>query len=137
MPADVAMQTSFVHLEQQKESFRNTEDMSGDMTLLRHKGGDQPVQVIVYRTSVDHFAVIYHQEKVSRPLAVLNLRNTTIERLDNQNFMVRQGGCDTPVALTFHLDNPNDIESWIVAFSARSSTQTHHSNLPIVEEEEI
>lgn len=155
MPADVAMHTNFLHFDKSAgtsgggttsttksnvDSCWNTENMGGCMTLLGPAGalhGRQSVQVQVYRTSVEHFAVIYPQKKVSRPLGVLNLRNTTIERLGDEGFLVRQKGCDSPVVLTFLLENPKDIDYWILAFTARSSPLMHQSSLPIVEEEEI
>lgn len=154
MPADVAMHTNFLHLEKSAgsssssqtttsnvDSCWNTENMSGCMTLLGPAGalhhGRQDVQVKVYRTSVEHFAVIYPQKKISRPLGVLNLRNTTIERCGDEGFCVRQKGCDSPVALTFLLETPKDIDYWVLAFTARSSPLVHQSSLPRVEEEEI
>ena len=143
MPADVAMHTNFLHFDKTSsqqsnvDSCWNTENMGGDMTLLGPNGHRQSVQVKVYRTSVEHFAVIYPQKKISRPLGVLNLRNTTIERLGDDGFMVRQKGCDTPVALTFLLENAKDIDYWVLAFTPRSSPLMHQSSLPIVEEEEI
>lgn len=148
MPADVAMHTNFLQLDKSSgkqrsnvDSCWNTENMSGCMTLLgpqQHCGAihRQSVQVKVYRTSVEHFAVIYPQKKVGRPLGVLNLRNTTIERLADRGFLVRQRGCDSPVALTFLLEDSIDLDYWIMAFTPRSSPLLHQSSLPIVEEEE-
>lgn len=144
MPADVAMHTNFLHFDKTSsqpsnvDSCWNTENMAGCMTLLGPNGGHrQAVQVKVYRTSIEHFCVIYPQKKISRPIGVLNLRNTTIERIGDEGFLVRQKGCDSPIALTFLLDNPKDIDYWILAFTPRSSPLLHQSSLPIVEEEEI
>ncbi|KAJ8679632.1 hypothetical protein QAD02_015419 [Eretmocerus hayati] len=157
MPADVAMHPNFLHLEKQQPGTSssltstskqqldsrswNTENMSGHMRL-QGPGGEQSVQVMVYRTSLEHFAVIYPlQKRMCRPLGVLNLRNTTIERCglagDKQGFLVRQKGCDSPLALTFIPEEPADIEYWMLAFTARSSPLVHQSSLPRVEEEEI
>lgn len=143
MPADVAMHTSFLQFSKTSlndsniDSCWNTENMSGYMTLLGPSGHRQGVQVKVYRTSVEHFAVIYPQKKVCRPLGVLNLRNTTIERFGDEGFLVRQKGFDSPVALTFLVECKKDLDYWILAFTARHSPLVHQSSLPIVEEEEI
>ncbi|CAD6208636.1 GSCOCG00010613001-RA-CDS [Cotesia congregata] len=144
MPADVAMHTNFLQFNQSSlkdsniDSCWNTENMSGYMTLIGPKGHRQGVQVKVYRTSVEHFAVIYPQKKVCRPLGVLNLKNTTIERLRDEGFVVRQKGFDTTtITLTFLVENKKELDYWILAFTARSSPLVHQSSLPIVEEEEI
>lgn len=143
MPADVAMHTNFLQFsknslnESNIDSYWNTENMSGYMTLLGPNGHQQNVQVKVYRTSVEHFAVIYPQKKVCRPLGVLNLRNTTIERFEDDGFLVRQKGFDSPVALTFLVECKKELDYWVSAFTARHSPLVHQSSLPIVEEEEI
>ena len=160
MPADVAVQPNYLqqqsdsqhhnhhhhhhHLSQNEKSTGNavdscwhTENVSGNMKLVSPDGQKQPCQVNVYRTSVEHFAVIYPESNSTRPLGVLNLRNTQIERIGDDGFQIRQRGCDTPVALTFFLENTKDIDFWILAFTPRSSPLAHHSCLPIVQEEEI
>lgn len=142
MPADVAMHTNFLQFNQSSlkdsnvDSCWNTENMSGYMTMIRRNGPRQ-VQVKVYRTSVEHFAVIYPQKKVCRPLGVLNLRNTTIERYGDEGFLVRQKDFDGSIALTFLMENKKELDYWILAFTARTSPPVHQSSLPIVEEEEI
>jgi hypothetical protein len=142
MSADVLMHTNFLHFDKSSSkqstvtSCWNIENISGYMTLLDSSGDHrQLVQVKVYCTSIEHFAVIYRQKKMCRPLGVLNLRNTTTERFSDEGFLVRQKGYDTPVSLTFLLENSKDIDYWILAFTARSSSLMHQSSLPIVEEE--
>ena len=143
MPADVAMHTNFLQFNQSSlkdsnvDSCWNTENMSGYMTLMGPNGHRQSVQVKVYRTSVEHFAVIYPQKKVCRPLGVLNLKNTIVERYGDEGFLVRQKGIDSPIALTFLMENKQELDYWIIAFTARTSPLMHQSSLPIVEEEEI
>lgn len=143
MPADVAMHTNFLQFNQSSlkdsnvDSCWNTENMSGYMTLVGPNGHRQSVQVKVYRTSVEHFAVIYPQKKVCRPLGVLNLKNTIVERYGDEGFLVRQKGIDSPIALTFLMENKPELDYWIIAFTARTSPLMHQSSLPIVEEEEI
>lgn len=116
-----------------------TETKSGSVTLISANGRKQGVNVIVYRTSLEHFAVLYPQKKICRPLGVLNLRNTRVEKLNDKQqcgFIVRQQGYDTPMSLTF-LCEPRDLDTWIMAFSSRCSpTLRHQSSLPIVEEDE-
>ncbi|KAL6254428.1 hypothetical protein P5V15_014477 [Pogonomyrmex californicus] len=142
MPADIS-HTNFLQYNQSSlknsnvDSCWNTENMSGYMTLIGPNGHRQRVQVKVYRTSVEHFAVIYPQKKICQPLGVLNLRNTTVERYEDEGFLVRQKGGDLPIALTFLMEKKNELDYWILAFTARTSPLVHHSSLPIVEEEEI
>lgn len=142
MPADIS-HTNFLRYNQSSlknsnvDSCWNTENMSGYMTLIGPNGHRQRVQVKVYRTSVEHFAVIYPQKKICQPLGVLNLRNTTIERYEDEGFVVRQKGGDLPIALTFLMEKRSELDYWILAFTARTSPLVHHSSLPIVEEEEI
>ncbi|KAM0736089.1 hypothetical protein ACS0PU_010050 [Formica fusca] len=141
MPADVAMH-NFLQFNQSSlkdsnvDSCWNTENMSGYMTMIRRNGHRQ-VQVKVYRTSVEHFAVIYPQKKVCRPLGALNLRNTTIERYGDEGFLVRQKDFDSSIAVTFLMENKKELDYWILAFTARNSPLVHQNSLPIVEEEEI
>lgn len=136
MPTEVAVnhQENFLAAQQPV----TTETKSGSITLIAPNGRKQGVNVIVYRTSLEHFAVLYPQKKICRPLGVINLRNTNVERLgDKQHgFKVRQLGYDTPMTLTF-LCEPRDLDSWFVAFTSRCSpTLRHQSSLPIVEEDE-
>lgn len=115
----------------------------------------------VYRTSLEHFAVVYPQKKVCRPLGVLNLRNTRVERLSSDvsrnpltnalgdikirgrsrdeplaGFIVRQRGFDTPNCLTFISESPKDVDSWVKAFTAQQTATLHAPPLPMVEEDE-
>lgn len=108
---------------------------SGNVTLVSMNGRKESVHVKVYNTSLEHFCVLYPQKKICKPLGVLNLKNTKLERLDNNDsFIVRQLGFDTPLSLTFVVENCRDLESWILAFTNRSSPT--FSPLPIVEEDE-
>lgn len=139
MPTEVAManlESGF--FSRQETSPVSTETKSGSITLIAANGRRQGVNVIVYRTSLEHFAVLYPQKKICRPLGVINLKNTTVEQLkDKQHgFLVRQLGFDTPMTLTF-LCEPRDLSSWTMAFTSRCSpTLRHQSSLPIVEEDE-
>lgn len=140
MPADVATCSRTPFLQNMDYGCRNPEEMSGYMTLIGPAKQKQPVHVKVYRTSLEHFAVVCPQKKVCRPLGVINLRNTCLEPLATETkqpgFVVRQRGFDTPMCLTFISESPRDLDSWIVAFTSRSSPTLHQSSLPIVEEDE-
>lgn len=117
----------------------STETKSGSITLIAPNGRRQGVNVIVYRTSLEHFAVLYPQKKICRPLGVINLRHVSIEQLPDKQqcgFKVRQQGYDTPMTLTF-LCETRDLDGWLVAFTSRCSpTLRHQNSLPIVEEDE-
>lgn len=60
-----------------------------------------------------------------------------IERYGEEGFLVRQKGFDSPIALTFLVENKKELDYWMMAFTARTSPLVHQSSLPIVEEEEI
>ncbi|KAB0796514.1 hypothetical protein PPYR_10575 [Photinus pyralis] len=116
-----------------------SEIQSGSLTLIAMNGRRQGVNVKVYRTSLEHFAVLYPQKKICRPLGVINLRHTTVENLNDKQagFKVRQLGYDTPMSLTFLCESPREIDTWLAAFTSRCSpTLRHQSSLPIVEEDE-
>lgn len=143
MPADVASCSRtppFLQKEVDYGYHTSPEMMSGYMTLSAPGRHRQPVHVKVYRTSLEHFAVVSPQKKICRPLGVLNLKNTLLEQLPAESkqtgFMVRQKGFDSPTCLTFLPETPMDLEDWIVAFTCRSSPTLHQSSLPIVEEDE-
>jgi hypothetical protein len=141
MPTDVNVAGCSTYLQDATtdSTYWNPETMSGSMTLVGPGKHCQSVQVKVYRTSLEHFAVLYTQKKVCRPLGVLNLRNTCVERLLGEKqpgFTVRQRGFDTPMCLTFLSESPRDVDSWMLAFTSRSSPTVHQSSLPIVEEGE-
>lgn len=142
MPADVAScsRSPFLQKEVDFGYHTNPEMMSGYMTLLGPGKHRQPVHVKVYRTSLEHFAVVCPQKKVCRPLGVLNLRNTVVERLPadtkQAGFLIRQRGFDTPMCLTFIAENPREMDDWIVAFTSRGSPTLHQSSLPSVKEDE-
>ncbi|XP_026287717.1 uncharacterized protein LOC113213023 [Frankliniella occidentalis] len=57
------------------------EAKSGGLILVGPGKHTQHVQVKVYRTSLEHFAVVFPQKKVCRPLGFVNLRHTAVARL--------------------------------------------------------
>lgn len=146
MPTEVVAQTSFlgktsreVRDHQTCPSSPNTETMSGNLTLQSMNGRRQGVHVKVYRTSLEHFAILYPQKKICRPLGVLNLKNTRLETLPDKakaGFTICQNGYDTPMALTFYMEIPRELDDWIVAFTNRGSPTLRHSSLPSVQEDE-
>lgn len=143
MPTEVVMANrERVFLNKNREErttpYPNTETMSGNMTLVSMNGRRQGIHVKVYRTSLEHFVVLYPQKKICRPLGVINLKNTRLEMLPDKKsgFTICQHGYDTPMALTFLIETPRDLDSWVVAFTSRASPTFRHSALPIVEEDE-
>ncbi|KAK7792448.1 hypothetical protein R5R35_001037 [Gryllus longicercus] len=118
----------------------SAEELSGRLALLGPGSHRQDVLVRVYRTSLEHFAVLYPAHKsVSRPLGVLNLRNTRVEALaaPQSGFTVRQRAPDAPNALTFvPLEEARALEEWLLAFTWRGSPSLHASPLPAVQEDE-
>lgn len=141
MPAGVASCSRSPIIQKEVECPTNPEMMNGYLTLLLSNKHQEPVHVKVYRTSLEHFAVVCPQKKVCRPLGVLNLRNSVVERLpaDSQQhgLLVRHRGLDTPLTVTFLTENAREVEEWVAAFTSSSSPTRHQSPLPIVEEEEV
>ncbi|KAF5300005.1 hypothetical protein FQR65_LT09261 [Abscondita terminalis] len=125
MPTEVAMSTT-THSNLVNNAVLSpicSEIKSGSLTLIAMNGRRQGVNVKVYRTSLEHFAVLYPQKKICRPLGA--------------GFKVRQQGYDTPMTLTFLCESPRELDTWLVAFTSRCSpTLRHQSSLPIVEEDE-
>lgn len=110
---------------------------SGFLVLLRPEKHRQDVRVVVYCTSLEHFAVIYPRKRLSKSMAVVNLKNTSIEKTEMDiGFTVRQKGYDNTVCARF-LCCERDMDSWIAAFTSRTSpTSQHHSSLPVLVEAE-
>ncbi|CAG4938147.1 unnamed protein product [Parnassius apollo] len=115
----------------------DAEVKSGFLVLLGPGGMRQDVRVVVYRTSLEHFAVIYPRKRLSKSIGVVNLRNTSVERVDsNSGFFVRQKGYDNTISAKF-LCSERDIEAWLLAFAPnKSSNCHHHASLPVLVEAE-
>ncbi|XP_072945319.1 uncharacterized protein [Epargyreus clarus] len=115
----------------------DAEVKSGFLVLLGPGGIRQDVRVVVYRTSLEHFAVMYPRKRLSKPLGVVNLRNTTTERVDAScGFFVRQKDYDNAVSAKF-LCSERDIDAWLSAFSHRTCGQAPHAaSLPVLVEAE-
>lgn len=113
-----------------------SEVKSGFLVLLGPGGMRQDVRVVVYRTSLEHFAVIYPRKRVSKAIGVVNLRNTTVEQADtNCGFTVRQKGYDNTISAKF-MCSERDVESWLAAFTSRASPHCALASLPVLLETE-
>lgn len=113
-----------------------SEIKSGFLVLLGPGGMRQDVRVVVYRTSLEHFAVIYPRKRLSKPIGVVNLRNTAVEQAEaNSGFIVRQKGYDNAVSAKF-LCAEREVAAWMDAFSTRSSPHSLHTSLPVLVETE-
>ncbi|CAH0719255.1 unnamed protein product, partial [Brenthis ino] len=137
MPTDIMSSCRAEHFEQGFiKKTCDAEVKSGFLVLLSPGGMRQDVRVVVYRTSLEHFAVIYPRKRLSKPTGVVNLRNTTVERVDsNCGFSVRQKGYDNTVSTRF-LCLERDIEAWLTAFTAMPATCQHSTSLPVLVETE-
>lgn len=138
MPTEIALHPrEKISRRYSQNNHPNAESKSGNLTLIAMNGRKQCVSVKVYNTTLEHFVVIFPQKKICKPLGVLNLKNTRVERIEdgkNNTFTVRQVGFDTPMALSFEVEHTRELEDWILAFTNRSSPV--FSPLPIVEEDE-
>ncbi|RZF45868.1 hypothetical protein LSTR_LSTR013073 [Laodelphax striatellus] len=140
MPVDVACSSGARFFEKIGYTQHNVEEMDGYLTLVGPGKVKQAVHVKVYRTSLEHFAAVYPQKKICRPLGVINLRNTCVERLQGDpeiaGFTVRQRGYDTTTCITFICEAPREIDAWLAAFASCTSPTVHQTSLPSVLEDE-
>lgn len=114
----------------------DAEVKSGFLVLLGPGGMRQDVRVVVYRTSLEHFAVIYPRKRLSKAIGVVNLRNTSVERAEaSTGFVVRQKGYDNTISAKF-LCSEREVESWLAAFTSRPSPCQHPASLPVLVEAE-
>lgn len=137
MPTDIIPATC--RAESFGQGFKKTSDAevkSGFLVLLGPGGMRQDVRVVVYKTSLEHFAVIYPRKRLSKPIGVVNLRNTAVERAESSaGFVVRQKGYDNTISAKF-VCSERDVESWLAAFTSRTSQCHHHTSLPVLLEAE-
>lgn len=113
-----------------------SEVKSGFLVLLGPGGMRQDVRVVVYRTSLEHFAVIYPRKRVSKPIGVVNLRNTSVEQAEsNTGFVIRQKGYDNTISAKF-LCSEREVASWVIAFTSNASPHSVHTSLPVLVEAE-
>lgn len=137
MPTDVIMSSSCAERFGSKFNKKtcDTEIKSGFVVLLGPGGIRQDVRVVVYRTSLEHFAVMYPRKRLSKPIGVVNLRNTSVEGADSRSgFVVRQKGYDNTILANF-VCSERDMESWLSAFTSRSSP-VQQKILPVLLEAE-
>lgn len=115
------------------------------------KGLSQRVFVRVYRTSSEHFAVLYPVRAIitaCRPLASLNLKSCTVKPLPGNEFRISPRACEG-LAVTFKRieGTKNDVPicDWLRAFSEvqtqdpghrRKKVSDHRLPLPVLEESE-
>ncbi|XP_035214661.1 uncharacterized protein LOC118188356 [Stegodyphus dumicola] len=111
----------------------------------------QRVFVRVYRTSSEHFAVLYPVRAIitaCRPLASLNLKSCTVKPLPNCEFRVSPRSCEG-MSVTFRgteSSSDKQISEWLKAFSEvqdqdptsqrRKKVSAHRLPLPVLEESE-
>lgn len=115
-----------------------TEEMSGDVILQGPDKQKRYVHIKVYRTSLEHFAVVYPLKRLSKPMGIINIRNTCVTSYDESEgkFIINQKMFDVTTSIELHCD-PNDLPKWIKAFTSRSSPALiHQTSLPMVKEED-
>ena len=117
-----------------------TEVICGDVILQGPDKQRRYVNVKVYRTAFEHFAAVYPLKRLSRPIGVINLRNTRIFPIEDDSsvgFVVNQRTFDVTTSITLHCE-PHALDAWMDAFTNRNSpTSVHQTLLPIVTEEEV
>lgn len=116
-----------------------SEEMFGDVILEGPGSQKRYVHIKVYRTSLEHFAVVYPLKRHSKPLGIINLRNTCITPVTyatKTGFTITQKMFDVATSITLFCESPT-LPAWIRAFTSRSSpTLIHQTSLPIVKEED-
>uniref|UniRef100_T1J1R1 PH domain-containing protein n=1 Tax=Strigamia maritima TaxID=126957 RepID=T1J1R1_STRMM len=118
------------------------EIMWGRLVVMGKAGvgcGEQRVIVKVYRTSLEHFAIVYPDKSVANPCGCLNLKNSRVEPVDNCDcsFRVVHKSCDVP-AIQFRAESEEKRNVWLSAmYSEVTRTNSHGSiSLPVVVEED-
>lgn len=107
----------------------------------------QRVFVRVYRTSSEHFAVLYPVRAIvtaCRPLASLNLKSCMVKQLPNKEFRVSPRSCEGVTVSFKGTESSNDVQinDWLQAFSEvqqdhsqrRKKVSDHRLPLPVVVE---
>jgi len=108
------------------------EIMRGPVTFLGSKQGPQRVILTVFKTSVDHFALVYPDNRrkmvAVKPVGCINIRGVTCEETTLGNgikgFTLRPKKCDTSsAALTFvcREDKSASLTQWIEALTPDSA----------------
>ncbi|XP_041969661.1 uncharacterized protein LOC121726381 [Aricia agestis] len=134
MPTDIMSTCPADRLGQALGKKNDAEVKSGFLVLVGRGGTRQDVRVVVYRTSLEHFAVMYPRKRLTKAIGVVNLRNTAIERIGS-GFSVRQKGSDDTISARF-VCSERDIEAWLLAFSAGAAPACPQANLPVLVETE-
>lgn len=145
--------TSSPTIRQQSGNFTaaSTIRQGGNFTSpVRQQTSSQRVFVRVYRTSSEHFAVLYPVRAIvtaCRPLASLNLKSCTVKQLPNCVLRVSPRSCEG-MAVTFkgtETTNEAQIAEWLRAFSEakkdgsslrRKKVSDHRLPLPVLVESE-
>lgn len=107
----------------------------------------QRVFVRVYRTSSEHFAVLYPVKAIvtaCRPLASLNLKSCTVKSLPGAEFRVSPRSCEGTTVTFKGTENTSDVQiaEWLQAFSEqqdslrRKKVSDHRLPLPVLIESE-
>ncbi|CAL8083261.1 unnamed protein product [Orchesella dallaii] len=127
------------------------EIMRGPLTLLSSSHGPQRVIVSVFRTSVDHFSLVYPDNGrkmiACKPVGCINIRGVTCENTTLgsgiKGFTLRPKKCDTSsAALIFVCQDESDLPRWMAAFEPLTPSYLgsrkipRQCSLPSVEEEE-
>ncbi|CAG7833974.1 unnamed protein product [Allacma fusca] len=126
------------------------EIMRGHVTLLSSSHGPQRVILSVFRTSVDHFALVYPDNRrktmVLKPAGCINIRGVTCEETTLgsgiKGFTLRPKKCDTSsAALIFVCQDSTTMPKWLAALESATSQLgkrkiPRQCSLPIVSEEE-
>lgn len=116
-----------------------TELMSGDVIL---KGPDKQkryVHLKVYRTSLEHFAVVYPLKRLGKAMGIINIKNTCVSSFDeaNSQFTINQKMFDVTTSVDLNCES-RDFHKWMNAFTGRHSpTIIHQTSLPMVKEEDV
>lgn len=137
MPTDVMSNTGRnEHFGQKPKKTNENQVKSGFLVLVGPGGMRQDVRVVVYRTSLEHFAVIHPRKRVSKAIGVVNLRNTAVEPAESKRgFTVRQKGYDNAISAKFACSE-REMISWVAAFTTRGAPHAAVANLPVLEETE-
>lgn len=98
----------------------------GKLTLVRSSsacgcGADLRVVVKVYRTSLEHFAIIYPDKVICKPFGFVNLKHCRVQLLRNNALVMQvvQQSCDGGI-VTFRADSPLEAKTWLDCLQSKT-----------------
>lgn len=116
------------------DEFRGDESIivSGHLEVLSYKGHPR-VQLVVHRTTTEHFAIFYPISLTAcnmKPLATINLKTCLVKKIDSDVFYIRPRKDIDGVSITLRVPKSSsvDCDDWL---SALTDDSPNFASIPI------